>query len=434
MQIIFDWKQHHHKSTSVLMLILVTLLMATSGFDLLPFQEAEALKRAKHFQPIEVLILENPLSSLKDSTGSIWGVDFERLQSFAKNTGLQIKTTVFKKPQDLVKAFKSGRGQIIISRQHLELDEVVLGPLFEEIRNGLFCRRQLKINSGDDLAGLNVLYAHWPMQKEIKKIESKNADCLVSELHEGLFATQPYHNMVKVGEIPTNFHYAWYVRHIHYDLRDLLNSWFHKATRNGEFSTIDHRFAASLKTLGIYDIRSLFQNINSILPQYKSAFKEVGNDVRLPWTLIAAVAYQESRWNHQAVSFTGVKGLMQLTMQTAEHMGISDREDPFQSIWGGARYLKHLWQEWAEIRNPKDRMLVTLASYNAGIAHVYDVLEILRQKGLNPYQWKNIESVLPQLEDKSICEELPYGCARGKETIDFVRRSYSYYQLLSLKR
>jgi membrane-bound lytic murein transglycosylase F len=428
-----EWRTRSKRSTALIFL-LGLILMATSGFDLLPFQESEALLRAKHFQPVEILVLENPLSTVKDRTGSNWGIDQERLQSFAKYTGLQIKTVIFKKPEDLIKAYNNGRGQIVISRQHLELDEVVLGPLFEEIRNGIFCRRNLKITSGEDLAGLKFIDGKWPMQKDIKAIEDKKADCLVAELREGLFATQTYFNITKVGEVPTNFHYAWYVRHINYDLRDLLNSWYHKTIRNGEFTNIDHRFEMSLKTLGRSEVRNMLEDMSTLLPQYQSAFKEVGSEVKLPWTLIAAVAYQESKWNHTAVSFTGVRGLMQLTMQTAEHMGITDREDPFQSIWGGASYLKHLWQEWAEIRNPRDRMLVTLASYNAGIAHIYDVMEILKHEGLDPYQWQNIETVLPRLEDPKICEELPYGCARGNETVDFVKRSFSYYQILSLKR
>lgn len=431
---IFEWKPRSHKSTASLILLLVSILMATSGFELLPFQESKALQRAQNFQPIEILILENPLTSMKDRTGSVWGLDHERLQSFSRYTGLKFKTVVYRNSQELLQDFNKGRGQIVISRQHLDMNDVVLGPLFEEIRNGVFCRRQLKINSEQDFTRLEILNSQWPMGQQIQAVQTGKADCLVSELREGLFSTQPFYNLKKVGEVPTRFHYAWYVRHANRDLLDLLSTWYHKASRNGEFSNIDYRFETSLLTLGHFEIRALQKEVVSTLPQYKGAFKEVAQEVKLPWTLIAAVAFQESRWNQSAVSYTGVKGLMQLTMQTAQHMGVSDREDPFQSIWGGARYLKHLWQEWAEIRNPRDRMLVTLASYNSGIAHIFDVMEILKKEGLDPYQWQNIEAALPKLEDPNFCEELPYGCARGSETIDFVKRSYSYYQLLSIKR
>jgi membrane-bound lytic murein transglycosylase F len=434
----FEWKTRNSLSNLLshwgLLILSGVTMMATSSFDLLPFQESAALKRVKHYEPIEVLILENPLTSLKDKTGNTWGVDQERLQSFVKYTGLQIKPVVFKKAKDLMAAFDSGRGQIVISRQHLELNNVELGPLFEELHDALFCRHELRLNNESDLTGLRILKAQWPMKSEIKRLEDDKADCISAEADEGIFATQPYYDIEKINETNTHLHYAWYIRNSASDIPDLLNSWYHKSSRNGEFSNIDHRFDMSLKTLGLYEVRALTDGIVEALPQYQSAFKEVASEVKLPWTLIAGVAFQESRWDHSAVSFTGVKGLMQLTMDTAEHMGISDREDPFQSIWGGARYLKHLWQEWAEIRNPRDRMLVTLASYNAGIAHIYDVMEVLKSEGRDPYQWHNIETVLPRLEDASFCEDLPYGCARGNETVDFVRRSFSYYQLLSLNR
>ena len=42
----------------------------------------------------------------------------------------------------------------------------------------------------------------------------------------------------------------------------------------------------------------------------------------LDWKLLAAIAYQESKWNNQAVSPTGVKGLMMLTKNTAKMLKV----------------------------------------------------------------------------------------------------------------
>ena len=58
------------------------------------------------------------------------------------------------------------------------------------------------------------------------------------------------------------------------------------------------------------------------------------------WRLLAALAYQESLWDPQAISPTGVKRLIMLTNHTARQLGISDRTDPSQSISAGAAYLR----------------------------------------------------------------------------------------------
>lgn len=441
---IIEWKTqnwNHGKqwapgliSSLIALLLTATTLMATSGSIVLPYQETQALKKAQALQPLEVLILEHPLSYLKDLSGTIWGIDYERLLSFSRYTGLKVKTQIFKTPEALLAAYRAGKGQIVISRLPLEQETLVPGPYFEEIRKGLFCNKLVKIEKSEQVESIQFIDASWPFKNIIRLVLERKKDCFVSEWREGIFASQPYVQIMKVGELPTSSDYTWYIRDNRDELYDLLSAWQTKASRSGEFTNIDARFEMTLLSLKNSDVRSLQRELLNTFPQYHSAFKEVAQEVKLPWALIAGVAYQESKWNHTATSFTGVKGLMQLTQQTASHMGVSDREDPFQSIWGGARYLKHLWEEWVEIRNPQDRLMITLASYNAGIGHIFDVMEIVRKEGRDPYQWKNIEAALPRLEEPGFCEELPYGCSRGTETVEFVKRSYSFYQLLSVRR
>ena len=65
----------------------------------------------------------------------------------------------------------------------------------------------------------------------------------------------------------------------------------------------------------------------------------------VPWKLIAAVAYQESQWKHDSISRTGVKGIMMLTRQTAAFLGVQNRENLLENLWGGAKYLRYLMDE-----------------------------------------------------------------------------------------
>jgi len=86
----------------------------------------------------------------------------------------------------------------------------------------------------------------------------------------------------------------------------------------------------------VYELQKFEEHQNLRLPLYLDHFKKYAEAYQVPWPLLAAVAYQESKWDHAARSYTGVRGLMQITEQTAEHIGITDRTDPIEKIRGGA--------------------------------------------------------------------------------------------------
>lgn len=89
-------------------------------------------------------------------------------------------------------------------------------------------------------------------------------------------------------------------------------------------------------------------------------------------TLLEAVAWQESRFRHDAVSYKGAVGVMQLMPETAREL----RVNPFdlaQNVSGGAAYLSQM------IRRYDGDILRGLAAYNAGPGAVD------RHKGVPPY-------------------------------------------------
>lgn len=95
---------------------------------------------------------------------------------------------------------------------------------------------------------------------------------------------------------------------------------------------------------------------------YVKAFESAERRYGLPPGLLARVAYQESRFDRDAVSPAGAIGLMQFMPATARDFKIDPR-DPFQSIDAAARYLKAL-------RNQFGSWTEALAAYNWGPGNV----------------------------------------------------------------
>ena len=129
------------------------------------------------------------------------------------------------------------------------------------------------------------------------------------------------------------------------------------------------------------------------LPDYRSSFEQQARHYNHDWELLVAMGYQESHLDANAVSPTGVRGLMMLTNSTAKAMGVSDRVDPYQSIGGGARYLEQMKGDFADV--PKtDRIWFALAAYNMGPNAVKGIQRKLSSQGIDDKSWANIYAYL----------------------------------------
>lgn len=431
--------------------------MAMNGCDAIYWDESDSLAVVNSKPEITVLTLKNPLTYSTDKTGHKFGIDHDLLENFAEYYNLKIKFIPVSNEVELKQALSAGMGDIAAARLPTadQNKGFLVGPAYEETFLSLFCNsksqvanvadlkdKTISILSKDNIHGLSERLIQMAPQTKIQvvttassrtlfeKMSRKDVDCVMAENLEGQFFARYYNNIEKVTALTDSYSLSWLVRPDLADLNHLLQSWFQKASRNDEIMRVHDRYKLYLSELDRRDVLYFMKETRRTLPEFEREFRKAASEHRLPWQLIAAVSYQESQWDNDAVSYTGVRGLMQLTQDTADHLGLEDRTDPVQSIWGGAKYLRYLLNKTPNYLNYKDRLYLALAAYNIGYGHLRDAQKLVEKKGKNPYSWRHLREVLPLLEDPSYEAELEYGYARGSETVEFVERVTGFYNLM----
>lgn len=166
------------------------------------------------------------------------------------------------------------------------------------------------------------------------------------------------------------------------------------------------------------------------LPQWLDDMKAAAVEFNLDWQLLAAISYQESHWKADARSHTGVRGLMMLTKNTAKEMGIKDREDPQQSIYGGAKYLRMLLERLPQRIQGEDRLYMALAAYNQGLGHLEDARVLTERMGDNPSKWEDVRKYMPLLSKQQYYSRAKHGYMRGWEPVKFVDNVLNYHKII----
>ena len=181
----------------------------------------------------------------------------------------------------------------------------------------------------------------------------------------------------------------------------------------------------SFSRLSDFEKRKFDELMQSRFLKYKDDFLEAAETFDIEWELLAAVAFQESQWNPKARSATQVKGMMMLTLPTAASVGVTNRLDPIQSIYGGAQYIADLKSDTNYGISSGDKIAFILAAYNLGITNIRNAIDAIDKKPIE-VTWLDLEDYLLNLKTSMDTENY----SRGQQTVDFVERVRDYYYLL----
>ena len=417
----------------------------------------DAIKRSGEL----VVLTRNSPTTYYEGPEGYTGIEYDLALAFAKRLDVKLKMVVPERFADIIPMIVRGEGQIAaagITITPNRQQQVRFSPPYQIIREQVVYRRgttppptsiqdlpghHLEIVAGTSYeerlqqSKLLVPDLQWTTRDKIEteellqQVQEELLELTIADSHIVALSRRFHTDLDVAFDISAPEQLAWAFPLDEDDsLYRAAESFFNDLRASGELAQLLEKYYGASTRFNPINLAVYTQRIADTLVNYQPLFEQAGNTYKLDWRLLAAMSYQESFWNPKAVSPTGVRGMMMLTNATAEHLNVQDREDPEQSITGGAHYLRQLIDRLPRrIREP-DRTWMGLAAYNVGLHHLEDARIITQQQGGNADKWNDVKERLPLLAKAAWFSKTKYGYARGYEPVQFVNRIRLYSEVL----
>ncbi len=441
-------------------LIVSLLLLGLPALYYFSHQRAPDVRKSKQL----VVMTQNAAGIYYvDGKGNYAGLEYDLVNLFLKDLGddYRVKFIVTDKVSDIVPTLQEGRAhlaaanlsitkertkQVRFGMPYLDVQQHVAYDLDQsdepKALKDLF-NKHIHVPKGSSYAErLKTFQTKNPMLK-FQEVEDTSTDELLEQVNMGFLnytvaddrviaILQSYYPKIGKGmAIGEPEQIAWaFPKNGNGWLYEKSLKFFTRISQDGTLKNLIDRYHGHTERLDQLDVSKFLSQTQSTLPKYVPLFKAAQELTDIDWRLIAAISYQESHWDQYNTSPTNVRGMMMLTEDTADELGVTDRLDAKQSISGGARYINTLKRQVPEHIPEPDRTWMALAAYNIGFSHLEDARRLASQMKLNPDSWADIKTTLPMLNKAKYYKTAKFGYANGGAPVIFVESIRTYYDIL----
>jgi len=294
----------------------------------------------------------------------------------------------------------------------------------------------LERESGMDIGVIEVPYDAEELARQVSRGEIEYTICddymsnIIGTLFPGLDMSTPV-------SFPLNI--AWSVRKDGTDaLISELNGWITGFKTTREYARLERKYFSGMRPASIAGSEYFATNSSGKVSPFDDIIKNYADSIGWDWRLIAALIYQESRFNPSVTSPRGAYGLMQVKPSTGLHFGYDVTRSVENNIRAGISYIRMLdriFSPW--VTDPDERVKFILASYNAGHGHVIDAIRLAEKNGLDPGRWDdNVSLFLERKADPAFYDDpvvrngrLRQGVQVNAYVADILKR-YEHYRNL----
>ncbi|MCF8723323.1 membrane-bound lytic murein transglycosylase F [Nitrospina gracilis] len=440
--------------------VLLAVLLAGCGSSLTG--DYRSLDDIKESGKLVVLTRNAPTTYHFNAQGNPTGPEYDLVAGFAQSLGVEPQFIIKNSMTEILDGIKKGEADLAaagITKTEVRGRQFLFGPTYQEVTQQVVCRRRnVQPESLKELIEKKVnlvVAAGTSYEENLERLKSKHpglnwkatTDMDTEEIFEQVWekeidCTVADSTIVKINrryypELTVQFDstqpepLAWVLPQGADELNDAIADWLEEFSHSGDFDSVMAKYYKYIPKFDYVNIATFKRHFRNRYPKYRKLFDKASEKFGLPHNLLAAQAYQESRWNPRAKSPTGVRGIMMLTLVTAKSLGVKNRMDAKASIMAGAQYLHELKQRFRKEIPEPDRTYMALAAYNVGRGHMHDAQKLARDMGKDPYSWEELREVLPLLSQKKYYKKLKYGYARGREPVRYVQRIRDYANILA---
>lgn len=412
---------------------------------------------------LKVVTLYSPMSYFI-YRGEPMGYDYTLVDSLARQKGMVLDLKVARSLSAAVNMLDSGKVDLIAYEvpitEHYQEYVVPCGP--ENLTTQVLVQPKIKgktpITDITELVGKDVYVEK--DSKYLRRMEHINDELgggiNIHEIELDSMITEDLIQMVSDGKIPLTVvdsdiarlnrtYYpdldidlplsfeqrsAWAVAPDKKWLADSIDSWFAQASPQQTNEELLKQFFEQTK----FSPNIRFDFSKGYISRYDNLFKKYAPKIGWDWRLMAAQAFQESRFKPNARSWVGARGLMQIMPRTARgyNAKVSQLGNPEVSVRVATDLINDLDSYLTKyVPNDKERLKFVIAAYNVGIAHVYDAIALAKKYGLNPQVWDDnvSKAILMKMNPKYYNDPVvEYGYCRGTETVNYVKNITDFYE------
>ncbi|PLW99885.1 MAG: lytic transglycosylase F [Marinilabiliales bacterium] len=268
------------------------------------------------------------------------------------------------------------------------------------------------------------------MEELIAEVAEGNIPYTIADEHVALVNSRYYPDIDVRTPVSFSQNLAWAVHKGNITLINEINGWLDKFDDDLAYTFIYNKYFRNSRHTNI--AQSEYSSIQgNKISRYDSIIRREAKRIGWDWRLLASMIYQESGFRPDSRSWVGAWGLMQLMPETMEKFGVDSTASAEEQIHAGVKFIQWLDNQFDPmVEDSVERKKFVMASYNVGIAHVFDAIRLTEKYGGDPQKWDgNVSYYLRKKSNPEFFNDsvVFYGYARGEEPYQYVNDIYDRY-------